>query len=102
MPKEWPQNQQFREILLEELATTQKDPVYYPGSLKKRDSALSAYSNNDVEDGESNAPGRRRSSILSAAPTVDAEQDDDVVLVECGTPGEDDFNGYSLQEEAEI
>jgi len=105
MPKEWPQNSRFREILLEEFATTTKDPVYYPGSLQKRDSALSAYSGGNTNT-------RRRSSVLTSIPSIPLEelleedekevetQNDDVVLVECGTPGEDDFNGYALQEEA--
>ncbi|CAJ1931626.1 unnamed protein product [Cylindrotheca closterium] len=103
MSKEWSQNQRFREILLEEFETTQKDPIYYPGSLQKRDSALSAYSSSSSSNhGNEDKVGKRRSSVLSAAPTIDLEapEDDDIVLVECGTPGEDDFNGYSLTEEA--
>jgi len=108
IPKEWPQNAAFREILLDEIETTKKDPIYYPGSLKKRDSALSAYSDNDNttessnDDDDERPAGRRRSSVLSAASCVNYEEkdDDDLIFVECGTPGEDDFNGYSLTEEA--
>ncbi|KAL3926437.1 MAG: hypothetical protein SGBAC_013476 [Bacillariaceae sp.] len=119
LSKAWPQNQRFREILLEEFATTEKDPIYYPGSLQKRESALSAYSNDYSNNNKNNnggggggSGGRRRSSILSATSAIagssllldeeddQPEDDDDVVLVECGTPGEDDFNGYSLTKEA--
>jgi hypothetical protein len=92
IPKEWPQKKGFREILAEELQSTEKDPIYYPGSLKKRESALSEYQKQGMH---------RSSTIISpcAVNCGDAE-DDDVVIVECGTPGEEGFNGYSLQAEA--
>jgi hypothetical protein len=92
IPKEWPQKELFREILTEEMESTEKDPIYYPGSLKKRESALSEYQKQ----------GMHRSStiISSCAVNCGDVEDDDVVIVECGIPGEEGFNGYSLQAEA--
>merc|ERR1712070_251596 len=100
LPKEWSQKKEFREILTSELRTTPKDPVYYPGSLAKRRSALLQYEK----------LGDARCAIIKSplcvtddtatTTTEEQEDDDDVVVVECGTPGEDGFNGYSLQQEA--
>lgn len=94
MPKEWAQKNEFRQCLTAELGTTPKDPVYYPGSLKKRRSSLMHYEGR----------GESRCSIVESSLCITEEDlqdaDDDVVVVECGTPGEDDFDGYSMQKEA--
>ncbi|KAL7507229.1 hypothetical protein ACHAXN_004443 [Cyclotella atomus] len=92
LPKSWKQKHLFREKLLQELERQPTTPCYYPGSLEKNRSL--------VED------CKRFGSkcIIAVAPSVSAEtkitEDDHVVVVECGTPGQKGYNSQSLLVEA--
>ncbi len=92
LPKEWKQKELFREKLMEELKRQPTTPCYYPGSVDK---------NKSLVDGCKQF-GSKCTTIV--APSVSEEtkvsDDDQVVVVECGTPGEESFNAQPLLTEA--
>eukprot|EP00984_Skeletonema_dohrnii_P021003 scaffold10383_cov120-Skeletonema_dohrnii-CCMP3373.AAC.6 len=92
LSKQWKQKDLFREKLMEELKRQPTTPCYYPGSVDK---------NKSLVDGCKQF-GSKCATIV--APSVSEEttvgEGDHVVLVECGTPGEEGFNSQPLLVEA--
>lgn len=92
LPKQWKQKDNFREKLLEELKRQLTTPCYYPGSADRKKVL--------VEDCK--AFGSKCTTIF--APSVSEQtkvgEDDQVVVVECGTPGEEGYNSQPLLLEA--
>ena len=88
LPKQWKKKDVFREKLMEELKRQPTNPCYYPGSVDRKKIL--------VEGCEQ--VGSKCTTIV--APSVSEEtkisDDDQVVVVECGTPGEEGYNSQPL------
>lgn len=92
LPKQWKQKNLFREKLMEELKRQPTTPCYYPGSVDRKKILVEACEQF----------GSKCTTIV--APSVSKEtkvsEDDQVVVVECGTPGEEGYNSQPLLTEA--
>jgi hypothetical protein len=92
LPKRWEQKAEFRRVLLDELERQPTSPCYYPGSIERK---------GDILDGCRRVGCRM---TLTNAPSASIEtaitDNDQVVVVECGTPGEDGYHPEPLLMEA--
>ncbi|KAL3783640.1 hypothetical protein ACHAW5_007424 [Stephanodiscus triporus] len=93
IPRSWAQKGEFRDALSEELGRQPTPPCYYPGSIERRDVILERCGEVDASR-----------VTLVTAPSLSAEtritDADQVVVVECGTPGEGGYNPEPLLVEA--
>jgi len=92
LPKQWEQKYALRSILVEELKRQPTLPCYYPGSVE-RTAAMVA----QCQEFGSNCEVVEASSTLDG---IKVNKTDEVVLVECGTPGEESYNSTPLLSEA--
>jgi len=91
IPKEWNQKNQFREALVAELKRQPGFPCYYPGSKERK---------KKMEEMYDSTQGR---SITVEAPLISGpgkSEEDQVVMLECGTPDEPGYNSVGLKTEA--
>lgn len=92
LPESWAQKEKFLELLKKQLKRIPTDPAYYPGSCDKAMDIISNYDPVMVTQVSSRAVKR---NILG-----DEKDFMDPYLVDCGTYGDDAFNGYALRHEA--
>lgn len=92
VPKGWEHKELFRAKLTEELKRQPTTPCYYPGSVERK-RAL-------VEQCE--GVGSTCTAVVAPSVSEDTRvcDDDQVVVVECGTPGEEGYNPRPLLLEA--
>lgn len=90
LSRNWAQKFDFRKKLVEELKRQPTTPCYYPGSTQRKSSILDK------------CPKDKCTTVEAASVSEDTKvsDDDQVVVVECGTPGEDGHNSTPLLEEA--
>ena len=92
LSKNWEQKDSFRAKLLDELKRQPTTPCYYPGSVERKASIL-----DKCQKAGSKCTPTEAASVSDETNISEADQ---VVLVECGTPGEDGYNSHPLLEEA--
>lgn len=92
LSKQWKQKDLFREKLMEELKRQPTTPCYYPGSVDKNKSL--------VDDCKQFGSKCTRIVAPSVSEGTKVSDSDHVVVVECGTPGEEGFNAQPLLVEA--
>lgn len=92
LAKHWKQKDLFREKLMEELKRQPTTPCYYPGSVEKNRSLVDACKQFGSKCTKIEAP--------SVSEDTKVSEDDQVVVIECGTPGEEGFNAQPLLVEA--
>jgi acyl-CoA reductase-like NAD-dependent aldehyde dehydrogenase len=90
-PKNWKQKDSFREKLFEELKRQPTTPCYYPGSVHRK--------NMLVEECKSFGSACTTIAASSVSEGTCVSEDDQVVVVECGTPGEEGYNSQPLLRE---
>jgi len=92
IPEAWAQKEEFKRILMKSLENIPTDPLYYPGSCEKVKGIVSHYDPVKVTQ----VPGR---AVLR---NIDGDESDfmDPYIVDCGTYGNDNFNGHALRNEA--
>mmetsp|Transcript_19317 Transcript_19317/g.33138 ORF Transcript_19317/g.33138 Transcript_19317/m.33138 type:complete len:315 (-) Transcript_19317:159-1103(-) len=92
LPKQWAQKDQFRSVLFDELKRRPTMPCYYPGSVERKASIVL----------RCKKAGTKCTTVI--APSISEEtlvrDRDQVVVVECGTPGEEGYNPEPLLTEA--
>eukprot|EP00566_Odontella_aurita_P008433 CAMPEP_0113564542 /NCGR_PEP_ID=MMETSP0015_2-20120614/21680_1 /TAXON_ID=2838 /ORGANISM="Odontella" /LENGTH=646 /DNA_ID=CAMNT_0000466641 /DNA_START=67 /DNA_END=2007 /DNA_ORIENTATION=- /assembly_acc=CAM_ASM_000160 len=93
LSKKWAQKEAFRTHLKEELKRQPTTPCYYPGSKERRKEMEQA-----CKDAGSDCCAIEAKSVGGGDVKVDAL--DQVLLVECGTPGEEGYNHLPLTREA--
>jgi len=92
LPLVWEQKDVFRTILIEELQRAYDQPAYYPGAREKKSMLMKHYQSLG-EDRATVVKGREFAGVVR-------NSEDNVVLLECGTPGKDGFDGTALIQEA--
>jgi hypothetical protein len=92
LSKNWEQKDAFRTKLLDELKRQPTAPCYYPGSIERKASMV-----DKCQKAGSKCTPTEAASVSDETNISEADQ---VVLVECGTPGEDGYNSHPLLEEA--
>jgi len=92
LSKEWEQKDEFRELLIQEMKKQPTSPAYYPGSRERRSAIKEKYE----------SLGRNRVTVAESTESrgYAPNPEDDVVICECGTPGETGYNDYALKAEA--
>lgn len=92
IPEAWAQKEEFKRILMKSLENIPTDPLYYPGSCEKVKGIVSHYDSVKVTQ----VPGK---AVLR---NIDGDESDfmDPYIVDCGTYGNDNFNGHALRNEA--
>merc|ERR1712176_989858 len=90
LPKNWPQKENFMEKLVSELGRQPTCPCYYPGSVERKATIAEMSENSKC--------------TLVNAPSVSEEtkvtDNDQVMIIECGTPGHEGYNSKPLVAEA--
>lgn len=92
LSKNWAQKDAFRTKLLDELKRQPTAPCYYPGSIERKASMV-----DKCQKAGSKCTPTEAASVSDETNISEADQ---VVLVECGTPGEEGYNSHPLLEEA--
>ncbi len=92
LPKHWEQESDFRRALLDELERQPTSPCYYPGSIERKGDILDGCRKVGCGMTSTNAP--------SASVETAITDNDQVVVVESGTPGEDGYHPEPLLVEA--
>ena len=93
LSKHWEQKGYFRKVLLEELKRQPTTPCYYPGSLERKKIQMEncrQFGSKCIEINDTTS--------VSEETVISSE--DQVVVVECGTPGEEGYNSQPLLLEA--
>ena len=92
LSKEWKQKNQFRKALYDELKRQPNQPSYYPGSRQRAKDMVQVYK----------ALGEDRVKVIACETTTGAvnKESDNVTVVECGSPGEADYNDSAIKREA--
>jgi acyl-CoA reductase-like NAD-dependent aldehyde dehydrogenase len=92
LPKHWAQKDTFRSKLLEELKRQPTQPCYYPGSVERKASILE----------KCRKAGSKVTPVVAAtlSEATSISDADHVVIVECGSPGEEGYNSEALLSEA--
>mmetsp|Transcript_1886 Transcript_1886/g.3916 ORF Transcript_1886/g.3916 Transcript_1886/m.3916 type:complete len:615 (-) Transcript_1886:94-1938(-) len=92
LPRRWAQKDRFRSVLFDELRRQPTMPCYYPGSVERKASIVL----------RCKKAGTKCTTVI--APSISEEtlvrDRDQVVVVECGTPGEEGYNPEPLLTEA--
>jgi len=92
LPKQWKQKDLFREKLMDELKRQPTTPCYYPGSVDRKKILVEACEQFGSKCTAVDAPSVSKETTVS--------DDDQVMVVECGTPGEEGYNSKPLLVEA--
>ena len=87
--KEWSQKDLFREKLIEELKRQPTTPLYYPGSAERRAFMEETYKSKCTTV---DAPCVAENQVL--------KHQDQILLVDCGVPSEEGYDGTALTVEA--
>ena len=92
IPEAWAQKEEFKRILMKSFANIPTDPLYYPGSCEKVKDIASHYDPVKVTQ----VPAR------AVVRNIVGDESDfmDPYIVDCGTYGNDNFNGHALRNEA--
>jgi len=90
--KEWKQKEEFRMVLYEELKRQPNQPAYYPGSRERVVEMMEKY--------EKIGDDRAKKINCPKSTGVTNNTSDDVVIVECGSPGEANYEPSALLKEA--
>jgi len=92
LPQDWDQKEAFRKSLIQEFERGFDHPAYYPGAREKRDALMKHYL----------SLGEDRATVVEGKKSIGIKRNsgDCVVLLECGTPSKDNFDGTALTQEA--
>ena len=93
LPKHWDQKEEFRKAIEKEFLRQPDSAAYYPGSHKRKMEIISSYDPSKVKI-------MKGLAIQGDQQTQTLTEDDYVALIECGTPGTNEYNDKALKTEA--
>jgi len=88
LPKEWEQKDLFQKILMKEFKNQPTQPMYYPGSAERRKFMMEQYKS------------RVKSIKSTSLVEMECEECDEMTILYCGDPKEDDYIDKAIKSEA--